>query len=337
MRINYYDLYEHQFESLVIAICQKILGIGVQGFSKGPDGGRDAIFKGIANCFPSEKSPISGKFIIQAKHTDKVAEKFSAPSFSGKRKTSVLSNEIPKIKRLWQNSELDHYLLFSNRRLGGQTDSDIKKRISDESGVESVYIIGIDDLDRYIKIYPEVIRIADIHPFEMPLRINPDDIAEVIIAISKSLDRFKDVFQDKSDDPIKRVKFELKNTINSLSEEYAQHIKQDYMMDFNLVKRFLEHPENIKYIDMYKNTAEEFNLKIIAHKREYQIFDHILNRLYDLLVDRDSDLKKNKRLTRLMLYYMYWNCDIGKEHIEHTERGKRCLNRQNSRTQIKLL
>lgn len=39
MKFEYVDLYEEQFENLVIAVCQKILGIGVKGFAKGPDGG----------------------------------------------------------------------------------------------------------------------------------------------------------------------------------------------------------------------------------------------------------------------------------------------------------
>ncbi len=335
MRINYYDLYEHQFENLVIAICQKILGIGVQGFSKGPDGGRDAIFKGTANCFPSKNSPIRGKIIIQAKHTDDVAGKFSDSHFSGEIKSSTLSKEIPKIKRLRQKGEIDHYILFSNRRLGGEADSNIKKRISDATGVESVYLIGSEGLDGYIKLYPEVIRIADIHPFETPLRINPDDIAEIIIAISKYSDIFKQAFE--KDDPIMRVKFESKNIINHLSEEYVQIIKRDYMMNFYPVKKFLEHFENRKYLDLYRNSAEDFNLQVIEHKRDYHTFDQVLNHLYDILINRDSDLRKNKKLTRLMLFYMYWNCDIGKEHIEDDKDEKRCLSQQNSHTQIKLL
>lgn len=36
--------------------------------------------------------------------------------------------------------------------------------------------------------------------------------------------------------------------------------------------------------------------------------------LIDLLFGRDASLRQlgNKRLTRAMIFYMYWNCDIGK-------------------------
>ncbi len=33
--------------------------------------------------------------------------------------------------------------------------------------------------------------------------------------------------------------------------------------------------------------------------------------LIDLLFNRDPILRQHKRLTRVMLFYMYWNCDIG--------------------------
>jgi hypothetical protein len=37
--------------------------------------------------------------------------------------------------------------------------------------------------------------------------------------------------------------------------------------------------------------------------------------LVGLLFDRDPVLRQHtyKRLTRAMLFYMYWNCDIGKK------------------------
>ena len=35
------ELSTQEFENLVIAICEKILGIGTINFSEGPDGGQD--------------------------------------------------------------------------------------------------------------------------------------------------------------------------------------------------------------------------------------------------------------------------------------------------------
>ena len=52
---------------------------------------------------------------------------------------------------------------------------------------------------------------------------------------------------------------------------------------------------------------------ILAHREDRHSFDQVLDRLFKLLIDRDYDLKANKKLTRIVLYYMYWNCDLGSE------------------------
>lgn len=58
---------------------------------------------------------------------------------------------------------------------------------------------------------------------------------------------------------------------------------------------------------------DEFQLKIIAKRKDYQTFDAVMEYLLDLLFARDAVLRqtRHKRLTRAILFYMYWNCDIG--------------------------
>ncbi|EGM8074926.1 hypothetical protein IIO15_001789, partial [Escherichia coli] len=48
MKFAYEDLSDGQFETLIVLLCQRLLGAAVQGFAKGPDGGRDAKFMGTA-------------------------------------------------------------------------------------------------------------------------------------------------------------------------------------------------------------------------------------------------------------------------------------------------
>ena len=117
----YEDLSPEQFECLVIFICQHLLGFAVQGFSNGPDGGRDAKFVGTAEIFPSKASPWSGTTIIQAKHTNGYNKSFSETEFYSKNGTShIVGNEIPRIHQLYKNEELNHYILFSNRKLSAR-------------------------------------------------------------------------------------------------------------------------------------------------------------------------------------------------------------------------
>jgi hypothetical protein len=54
MKYAYEHLSWEQFEDLVVALCQFLLGAGVQGFATGTDGGRDAKFIGTAELLPSK-------------------------------------------------------------------------------------------------------------------------------------------------------------------------------------------------------------------------------------------------------------------------------------------
>src|SRR5690606_2492747 len=105
--------------------------------------------------------------------------------------------------------------------------------------------------------------------------------------------------------------YEVKNKANGMSAEYAQGIRKRYLKETAQVKAFLAAPENDDLLRMYESVVDEFQLKIIAKRKEYQSFDDVMNYLTDLLFARDPHLRANKRLTRVMLFYMYWNCDIG--------------------------
>lgn len=83
MKFAYEDLSDDQFEKLVVFLCQRLLGISVQGFAKGPDGGRDAKFVGTAELHPSKAAPWVGTIIVQAKHTNGYNRNFWLSFISG--------------------------------------------------------------------------------------------------------------------------------------------------------------------------------------------------------------------------------------------------------------
>ncbi|WP_324251490.1 ABC-three component system protein [Photorhabdus laumondii] len=107
--------------------------------------------------------------------------------------------------------------------------------------------------------------------------------------------------------------YSQKNQINNMSNEYAEILRRRYLKETAQIKAFLAAPENAEIMQLYENVVEEFQLKIIAKRKEYQNFDSVMNYLFDLLFGRDPVLKKHRRLTKIMLFYMYWNCDIGSE------------------------
>lgn len=82
------------------------------------------------------------------------------------------------------------------------------------------------------------------------------------------------------------------------------------MPDFLFLRQFLASGDNDQIRHFYENAADEFAAKLIAHRTDAS-FDKLLTQLIERLIERDPDLKRNTRLTRTVVYYMYFNCDIG--------------------------
>ena len=316
MKYAYEDLSDAQFEDLIILLCQRLLGISVKPFSKGPDGGRDGKFVGTAELHPSKASPWTGTTIIQAKHTNGLNRYFMESDFYSKEADqTIIGKEIPRIKKLRQKHQLDHYMLFANRRLSGNAESEICRYIATKCLLpeSSIYLCGIEQLELWLKTFPEIPERAELDPIDSPLIVSPDDLAEVVQALAAQTDRLSQV---PDDPPTPRLSYKEKNELNNMTRPYAKTFRRKYLKETSSIKEFLAAPENITLLRTYEAVIDEFQLKIIARRKDYQTFDQIIEYLSDLLLGRDPILRRHRRLTRAMLFYMYWNCDIGEDNAE---------------------
>ena len=318
MKFAYEDLSSDQFEDLVVAICQFVLGAGVQGFTAGKDGGRDAKFVGTAEQLPSKANPWIGTVIAQAKHTNGYNKTFSDSDFySEKTNETVMGRELPRIRSLRAANALDHYMLFSNRRLTGNAESNLRSVIANECElpVSSVYLCGVEQLEVWLKRFPQAADIAKIDPIDSPLIVSPDDLAEVVERLAAHLKNA--VSQPVL--PTDRVSYQQKNDLNNMTEEYGKELRRRYLKETQQIRLFLAAPENAELLGRYESAADEFQLQVLAKRKDYQFFDEVINYLISLLLNRDPILRANKRLTRTMVFYMYWNCDVGLNHDAATE------------------
>lgn len=302
------DLDPTQFERLVVQCSRKLFGPAVQAFATGPDGGRDALFQGTAENFPSKADPWRGTTVIQAKHTLGTNQHFSEKAFGGMAATSVISAELPRIKKLVEGGELTNYFLVSNRRLGGKIGPQLTARISDECGIprEQVHLAGTERLSDLIAEYPEVLTLAKIDPVDGPLLVSSADLAELILAISEELGPPQAFAQ-----PVNRTPYEEKNEINSMTPEFAKQLERRYLGRTKQIETFLADPANVEPLERYEAAVEDFQLKIIAKRRNHQTFDEVFNHLVEVLVKRDGVLAREPSLVRAVLFFMYWHCDIG--------------------------
>ena len=311
MKYAYEDLGDDQFEELVVLLCRRLLGMGTQGFAKGVDGGRDAKFVGTAELIPSRSAPWNGTVIVQAKHTNGQNRSFSETDFfNPNSENTVICKEVPRIAKLREAKQLDHYMLFANRRLTGNAESDIRAHIAKTCEVPeaSIMLCGLEQIEGWLKEFPAIPDLANLNPLDSPLIVSPDELSEVVQALARQMEGLAAAVDMP---PVPRTTYETKNKINNMSPEFAKSLLRLYLKETAQVKAFLEAPENEELLRMYESIIEEFQLKIIARRKDYQTFDVVMVYLLDLLFARDPLLRANKRLTRVMLFYMYWNCDIG--------------------------
>jgi len=314
----YEDLDDSQFERLVVACSRKLFGIGVQSFAAGPDGGRDARFHGTAERFPSAAGPWTGITVIQAKHTNATNVHYSDSNFSGTIQSSVLSEEVKRVKKLVDAGEVQNYLLFANRRLGGVTAPVITQRIATDTGLDpsTIFLAGSEYLDDLLHFYPDILQIARVDPIDSPLKVSSHELAEVVLALSIELS----APLPPADAPlVDRVSFGEKNRLNNMSPEFADLLSKRYMVYTRQIEDFLAQPGNGESLRQYEAAVEEFQTKIIAHRAEFQSFDKLFNYLIELLIARDGVLGRNKPLLRALVFYMYWHCDIGRSADVETE------------------
>src|SRR6266496_474442 len=113
-----YDLHNlgwSSFQQLCLTITREILGQTVESFLDSGDAGRDGAFTGKWRAMGKED--LTGSFVIQCKFTSKNNYVL---------RTSDLSDEVEKAKRLVAKGLCDSYLLMTNAGLSGTRAEEIK-------------------------------------------------------------------------------------------------------------------------------------------------------------------------------------------------------------------
>lgn len=299
----FHDLNNQEFEDLTGHICMKVLGTGTVVFATGADGGRDGTFDGKALTFPSVTDPYAGKFVIQAKHTANPIASCSDSEFA-----SLITGEIPKLKKLVQGSELDHYLVFTNRKK--PADKTIKKEKElKKLKLKSAHIFGTEQLRMWLTSTPKIWSDLGFDRFEKKFEIEPNDLTELVTAFHTAIKAKPD--GEKSANDFRFVAKPKKNKINKLSNEYYEYIRDYSLIHFKAIENFLKNPRNEEYRNFYHDTADEIKKKIIANKSMFETFDEALTYISDLITSGNGTLKGKRRFVSIFLHYMYYTCDIG--------------------------
>lgn len=133
------------FQQLCASIVGEVWGQVVQAFYESNDGGRDGAFRGVCRIDGSET--VSGSFTVQCKFT---AKPDSTLTLSG------LSDELAKAQRLAAAGLADNYLIFTNARLTGRNDEQIRAAFEAVPGVKHCASYGGERLTQIIRESPRL-------------------------------------------------------------------------------------------------------------------------------------------------------------------------------------
>jgi hypothetical protein len=146
MNYNFSHLDSQKFEHLIQSLTRKILGNGVIMFGAGPDGGREATFRGEAP-YPSNKECWTGNWTIQAKFKERDDRE---DNFEWVKKE--FEKEMKKFdERIVKVDLPDNYLFFTNVvltpvvKVGGR-DKIEKLKEKYKAKIKNIAIIAYDDL-----------------------------------------------------------------------------------------------------------------------------------------------------------------------------------------------
>jgi hypothetical protein len=299
-----YELDDQEFEHLTTQLCIEVLGTGTVSFAPGRDGGRDGRFTGTAERFPSTASPHSGKFIIQAKHTKRPGASCKDTEFS-----RIIKEELPRIKELADNGELEYYLLFTNRSLPAGQENKILAAIRKLKGIKDAHLLASETVSHYLTSHPKIWTNLGFDRYDTPFRVNPTDLVDVIHGFHGAITDGNNGFNSATN--FTYVDKDTKNVVNGLTKGYYEYVQQDSLPHFAKIKLFLEDARNETLRALYHDTADDLKAKIIATRERFTTFDDILIHTCDIIVEGNPNLRGKKRLVRAFLHYMYFDCDIG--------------------------
>ena len=128
------------FQQLCVTIVSDIWGQHVQSFFDSHDGGRDGAFRGTWKSGTGQT--LNGSFTVQCKFT----------ASSGKQlKPKDIDDELQKARRLAARGLANNYFLFTNAKITGSADEQLKSEFELVPGINHFAAYGSDRISMFIR------------------------------------------------------------------------------------------------------------------------------------------------------------------------------------------
>jgi hypothetical protein len=210
----------------------------------------------------------------------------------------------------------NHHFFITTRKLNYTSVFDTQgKYVFDKDK----HIIDIEDLLKKIKtlglnVQKEVLGILEENVSRLRGSfiedVTPQDIAKILNEFSAQQPELINNIS-VSIKNLNRTEITEKNAINNLSEEYFNYIQQESLPFFDQINEFLEHFSNRNLKKIYFNITSDLQKIILTRRNEFQQFDEIFTLIEENSKKMLPSLVDDRRIFRILLHFMYFQCDIG--------------------------
>ena len=147
----------------------------------------------------------------------------------------------------------------------------------------------------------------------LPDRFYENDIRDVIVLFSQNSD-WMDATPLPDGHPMDYTDKERKNVLNQVSDYCFSEIKSHSLKYFDMIDLFLKDPRNWEYKLKYENTTSDIRGFIQKNIGSHTFID-LLETISDRIAGSDptADVHRVRKLARVFVHFMYWNCDIGQK------------------------
>lgn len=185
---NLHGLNHRDFEHLIQALAMKVIGHGVTPFGDGPDGGREATFRGKMS-YPSDTAPWNGYLVIQCKFLTRPS---GVPKKDGDWALQRLKGDLDKFTSANRQLTTPNYYLFvTNAVLTPAAKTGAKDKVF--ALLKSYQKkLGLEDYD--VWDYDKLCRLLDVQPEICRKYANFITTGDVLAEVIKSLDGMKPDF-----------------------------------------------------------------------------------------------------------------------------------------------
>lgn len=174
-------------------------------------------------------------------------------------------------------------------------------------------IYSYEEIAQWHADYEDVAECVKFPSIKRELDCSVDEFLDVVNAVMSWASAENDeVLPAVEITEIQRVAFRKKNELNQVDVYESDFLLKNYLAQEGNFQSILSVPSHVDIRRLYYDAAREAQRKVLSYMRKGHTFMDAFNEIVDCLMRYNNDLRRNKKMCEEILFFMYFNCDVGR-------------------------